>query len=45
MIMFCRESYTYEEIKEETSIPDRDLIRALQPISTGKQVNQKFTLI
>ncbi len=31
-----RETYTYDEIKEETSIPDRELTRALQPLSIGK---------
>lgn len=31
-----RDSYTYDEIKEETSIPDRELTRALQPLSIGK---------
>lgn len=32
-----RDRYTYDEIKEETSIPDRELTRALQPLSIGKQ--------
>jgi cullin 3 len=27
---------TYDEIKEETSIPDRELTRALQPLAIGK---------
>ena len=31
-----RDAYTYDEIKEETSIPDRELTRALQPLSIGK---------
>ncbi|TRY73733.1 hypothetical protein TCAL_06696 [Tigriopus californicus] len=31
-----RDSYTYDELKEETSIPDRDLTRALQPLAIGK---------
>jgi cullin 3 len=31
-----RDHYTYDEIKEETSIPDRELTRALQPLSIGK---------
>lgn len=31
-----RDAYTYDEIKEETSIPDRELTRALQPLCIGK---------
>lgn len=31
-----RDNYTYDEIKEETCIPDRDLVRALQPLAVGK---------
>ena len=30
-----REKMTYEEIKEETGIPDRELTRALQPLALG----------
>ena len=30
-----REKMTYEEIKEETGIPDRELSRALQPLALG----------
>ncbi len=40
---FCRESYTYDEMKEETSIPDRELTRALQPLSIGKQSQRILT--
>jgi len=37
LLMFnTREKLTYEEIKEETLIPDRELTRALQPLSVGK---------
>lgn len=36
-----RDSYTYDEIKEETSIPDRELTRALQPLALGK-ANQRI---
>jgi len=37
LLMFnTRERLTYEEIKQETLIPDRDLTRALQPLSVGK---------
>jgi cullin 3 len=31
-----RDKLTYEEIKEETMIPERDLMRALLPLSVGK---------
>ena len=31
-----RETMTYEEIKDESSIPDRELTRALQPLAIGK---------
>lgn len=38
LLMFnTRERLTYEEIKEETLIPDRELMRALQPLAVGKQ--------
>merc|ERR1719474_2548649 len=37
LLMFnTRERLTYEEIKQETLIPDRELTRALQPLSVGK---------
>jgi len=37
LLMFnTREKLTYEEIKEETMIPERDLMRALLPLSVGK---------
>ena len=37
LLMFnTREKITYEEMKEETMIPDRELTRALQPLSVGK---------
>jgi len=37
LLMFnTREKLSYEEIREETSIPERDLTRALQPLSVGK---------
>jgi len=42
LLMFnTRDSLTYEEIKEETLIPDRELTRALQPLSVGKH-NQRI---
>ena len=31
-----RETLSYEELKDETSIPDRVLTRALQPLAIGK---------
>ena len=37
LLLFNRcDTYTYDEIKEETSIPDRELTRALQPLCVGK---------
>jgi len=44
LLMFnTREKLTYEEIKEETLIPDRELTRALQPLSVGK-ANQRILM-
>jgi cullin 3 len=36
LLFNMRETMTYEEIKDETSIPDRELTRALQPLAIGK---------
>jgi len=36
LLFNLRDKLTYEEIKEETSIPDRELTRALQPLALGK---------
>lgn len=36
LLFNLRERLTYEEIKEETSIPDRELTRALQTLALGK---------
>ena len=37
LLMFnTRDKITYEEIRDETMIPDRELTRALQPLSVGK---------
>jgi len=37
LLMFnTRDKLTYEEIKEETMVPERDLMRALLPLSVGK---------
>ena len=35
LLFNLRDKLTYEEIKEETSIPDRELTRALQPLAIG----------
>ena len=37
MLFNNREKYTYEEIHQETDIPIKDLTRALQSLSMGKQ--------
>ena len=39
LLFNLRDKLTYEEIKEETSIPDRELTRALQPLAIGKYWN------
>ncbi|XP_075877374.1 cullin-3-like isoform X2 [Nelusetta ayraudi] len=36
MLFNSREMYTFEEIQEETEIPEKDLIRALQSLACGK---------
>jgi cullin 3 len=36
LLFNLRDKLTYEEIKEETSIPERELTRALQPLALGK---------
>ena len=36
LLFNLRDKLTYEEIKEETAIPDRELTRALQPLALGK---------
>ena len=36
LLFNMRDKLTYEEIKEETSIPDKELTRALQPLALGK---------
>ena len=37
LLMFnTRDKITYEEMRDETMIPDRELTRALQPLSVGK---------
>ena len=41
LLLFNRkESYTFDEIKEETSIPQKELTRALQPITIGKSTQR-----
>ena len=41
LLFNLRDKMTYEEIKEETCIPDRELTRALQPLALGK-ANQRI---
>lgn len=36
MLFNNRQRLTYEEIQQETDIPEKDLIRALQSLSMGK---------
>lgn len=36
MLFNTRQRMTYEEIQNETEIPEKDLIRALQSLSMGK---------
>lgn len=36
MLFNTRQRMTYEEIQNETDIPEKDLIRALQSLSMGK---------
>ena len=43
LLFNLRDKLTYEEIKEETSIPDRDLTRALQPLAIGISFNILLT--
>jgi len=40
MLFNTRDSWTYEEMKNETDIPEKDLVRALQSLSMGK-ANQR----
>ena len=43
LLFNMRDKLTYEEIKEETCIPDRELTRALQPLALGK-ANQRILI-
>lgn len=43
MLFNARDRMTYEEIQQETDIPEKDLIRALQSLSMGK-VQQRLLL-
>lgn len=36
LLFNMRETLSYEELKDETLIPDRELTRALQPLAIGK---------
>ena len=40
MLFNNREKLTYEEIQNETDIPERDLIRALQSLAMGKSTQR-----
>lgn len=37
MLFNNRDRMTYEEIAQETDIPEKDLVRALQSLAMGKQ--------
>lgn len=43
LLFNLRDKITYEELKEETSIPDRELTRALQTLALGK-VSQRILI-
>ena len=43
MLFNKRAQWTYEDIKHETDIPDRELSRALQPLSLGK-ISQRILI-
>ncbi|XP_033097414.1 cullin-3-B-like isoform X2 [Anneissia japonica] len=36
MLFNTKENWTYEEVKQETDIPEKDLVRALQSLALGK---------
>nr|DBA26014.1 TPA: hypothetical protein GDO54_010327 [Pyxicephalus adspersus] len=38
-----REKYTFEEIQQETDIPERELVRALQSLACGKPTQRVLT--
>ncbi|KAM9323145.1 cullin-3-B-like [Pholidichthys leucotaenia] len=43
MLFNNREKYTFEEINQETDIPERELIRALQSLACGKPTQRILT--
>ncbi|KAK2143738.1 hypothetical protein LSH36_816g00043 [Paralvinella palmiformis] len=43
MLFNNREKWTYEEVKTETDIPERDLMRALQSLALGKMTQRVLT--
>ncbi|KFM81912.1 Cullin-3-A, partial [Stegodyphus mimosarum] len=43
MLFNSRDRLTYEEISSETDIPEKDLVRALQPLALGK-TNQRILI-
>ncbi|XP_074657662.1 cullin-3-A-like [Tubulanus polymorphus] len=40
MLFNSRDKYTYEELKNETDIPERDLMRAIQSLALGKMTQR-----
>lgn len=43
MLFNKRDKWTYEEVKTETDIPERDLMRALQSLALGKMTQRVLT--
>jgi len=43
MLFNNRSQWTYADLKSETDIPDKDLIRALQPLALGKIAQRILT--
>ncbi|XP_008586605.1 PREDICTED: cullin-3, partial [Galeopterus variegatus] len=43
MLFNNREKYTFEEIQQETDIPERELVRALQSLACGKPTQRVLT--
>ncbi|MGH0146958.1 UNVERIFIED_CONTAM: hypothetical protein FKN15_051254 [Acipenser sinensis] len=43
MLFNNRDNYTFEEIQQETDIPERELVRALQSLACGKPTQRVLT--
>ncbi|CAF92555.1 unnamed protein product, partial [Tetraodon nigroviridis] len=43
MLFNNREKFTFEEIQQETDIPERELVRALQSLACGKPTQRVLT--